>query len=503
MVSRERERSRSRIRSRVVIAVLIATALTLSFLGAIMITLYTYPGVSWSAIINAKEANPSVSMVTIINPDNGPGASQDQNYVNGINNLRAAGIVVLGYDHTSWANRPIADVEADINSYKSWYNLSGIFFDEMSNVPGDEGYYSTLNQYAKSMGLNFTVGNPGGPAPASYLGTLDVIVTYENQGLPDSTSLAQMTNGVPPNHFAVIAYGVNVWNGSAVSALYNYASYVYVTNETLPNPYGALTGDFSKMVSLLSNPNPTLVHLTVQSVNAAGTPIAGVYTTITSANGSPVASGNTPLTAPVTKGVGYFVSVANYGSFVFEHWDDGSTGATQAVTAAGTTTLTATYMTAVQTTSTSTTSTSTASPSTTSITATATSSISPTTSPTTTTSTTSPTTSTTSSGTSTTSISTSTESPTTSTLSTTSASTTSVASGSSTRSTISSASSSAVVSSPSTVTASSFTSSTSSASYSITGYSAPSSALPFELAAVVVVIAVMTFATVLIQRKRA
>ena len=342
MTSRERVRSRSRIRTRTLVLVVIGS-LALASLGALIIPLYTYPGVSWSAIISAKEANPSVAMVVIINPDNGPGTSKDQNYVAGINNLRAAGVVVLGYDHTSWAARPLATVEADIDSYKRWYNVSGIFFDEMSNVPGNEGYYSTLNQYSDSLGLNFTVGNPGGPAPPSYLGTLDVIVTYENQGVPNSTSLAAMTMGVPANHFAVIAYGVNVWNGSAVSDVYKYASYVYVTNDTLPNPYGALSGDFSNMVSFLSNPIPSSVPLTVKSVDAAGIPIAGVYTVITSTNGTAVASGDTPLTASVSRGAGYSVSVANYGSFVFEHWDDGSTSATQGVTVSGGTTVTATY----------------------------------------------------------------------------------------------------------------------------------------------------------------
>jgi hypothetical protein len=343
MSTRERVRSRSRTRTRVLVAVLIISVATLSFLSALIIPLYTYPGVSWTSIIQAKEANPGVAMVTIINPDNGPGFSIDQNYVNGINSLRAAGVVVLGYDHTSYGARPLATVEADINSYKSWYNLSGIFFDEMANVAGYEGYYSTLNQYAKSVGFNFTVGNPGSAVPASYIGTMDVIVAYENQGVPNTASLAAMTNGVPANHFAVIAYGVNVWNGSEVSSIYNYASYVYVTNDTLPNPYGALTGDFSKMVADLSSPFQSSVPLTVKSVDGAGTPIAGVYTLITSTNGAAVASGDTPLTTSVTRGAGYVVSVANYGSSVFKHWDDGGTSASQTVTVPGSTILTATY----------------------------------------------------------------------------------------------------------------------------------------------------------------
>ena len=348
MTRRERERSRSRIRTRVLVAVLIASMVTVSFLAAILIPLYSYPGVDWTAIIQAKEANPSVAMVVIINPDNGPGASQDQNYVQGVNSLRSAGVVVLGYDHTSYAARPLSDVIADINSYKSWYNINGIFFDEMSNVPGNENYYSSLNHYTKSIGLNLTVGNPGSSIPASYIGTLDVIVTYENQGVPDSSSLASITNGMPKNDFAVIAYGADQFNASAVSNIFNYASYVYVTNNTLPNPYGALTGDFSKLVALLANPNPTSVPLNVKSVNTAGTPIVGLLTSITSINGSAVASGNTPLTYSVNSGAGYVISVANYGGFVFNHWNDGSTNPVMTLTVTQGTTLTA-YFRAAQT----------------------------------------------------------------------------------------------------------------------------------------------------------
>jgi Spherulation-specific family 4 len=352
MTIRERVRSRSRIRTRVLVAAVVVSLVTLSFLGALIIPLYTYPGVSWTAIIKAKQANPGVEMVTIINPNNGPGTSKDQNYVTGINNLRAAGVVVLGYDHTSYGARPLSEVEAEINTYKSWYNVSGIFFDEMSNVPGNENYYSTLNQYAKSVGLGFTVGNPGAGVPASFIGTMDVIVIYENQGIPNTSSLEAMTNGVPANHFAVIAYGVNVWNASSVSDVFNYASYVYVTPDTLPNPYGALTADFSKLVAFLGSPFQTSVPLTVNSVNAAGTPIVGVSTTIKSTNGSSVASGYTPLTHSVSSGAGYVVSVANYGSFVFDHWNDGSTNPVGTFTVAQGTTLTAYFKLPVPTTTT-------------------------------------------------------------------------------------------------------------------------------------------------------
>ena len=69
----------------------------------------------------------------------------------------------------------------------------GIFFDEMSNVQGNAAYYLTLSTYAKSIGFEFTVGNPGGPVPTdSYIGSVNCIVAYENEGLPNISSLASL-----------------------------------------------------------------------------------------------------------------------------------------------------------------------------------------------------------------------------------------------------------------------------------------------------------------------
>ncbi|MHB2036611.1 MAG: spherulation-specific family 4 protein, partial [Nitrososphaerales archaeon] len=63
----------------------------------VMIPLYSYPGSDWNVVEQAKLAHPSVPIVAIINPNNGPGGSQDPNYVAGVNNLRSAGVTVLGY----------------------------------------------------------------------------------------------------------------------------------------------------------------------------------------------------------------------------------------------------------------------------------------------------------------------------------------------------------------------------------------------------------------------
>src|SRR5579883_1192685 len=71
--------------------------------SGVMIALYTYPGQTWDTVIQAKNANPAVPVVAIINPSNGPG-SYDPNYASGITSLKQAGIIVLGYVFTGYGS---------------------------------------------------------------------------------------------------------------------------------------------------------------------------------------------------------------------------------------------------------------------------------------------------------------------------------------------------------------------------------------------------------------
>ena len=108
----------------------------------VIIPLYTYPtDSSWSAVAAAKESYPSVPIIAIINPNSGPGSSQDENYVSGITNLEAAGVTVIGYVATGYGSNSISSMESQINDYQSWYpNIQGIFFDEMSTSGSEQSY---------------------------------------------------------------------------------------------------------------------------------------------------------------------------------------------------------------------------------------------------------------------------------------------------------------------------------------------------------------------------
>jgi len=278
---------------------------TLSSPTGVMIPLYSYPGSDWNVVEQAKLSHPSVPIIAIINPDNGPGGSQDQNYVAGVNNLRSAGVTVLGYVYTSYASRSSASVIADINTYKSWYNVSGIFFDEMSNIPANAAYYSALSNYAKSIGFEFTVGNPGEPVPTSYIGSVDCIVAYENQGLPSISSLASMDSSFSKNGLAAISYGVNALSTSYTSSVANYVGYIYVTGAGLPNPYSVLPTYFSSLVAALDTSGTTSPPTTVTNTQVVNTTTAQSATdtqVVTTSTSVPVTSAvtSTPLNSTTT-----------------------------------------------------------------------------------------------------------------------------------------------------------------------------------------------------------
>jgi len=312
----------------------------------IIVPLYSYPGSAWTALIQTKQSEPSVPFVAVVNPDSGPGSVADPNYAAGIQQLQAAGITVVGYVYTSYASRPIASVEADIYSYSKLYHVKGVFLDQVPNVKGYEAYYSALNSYAKSLGMTYTVGNPGTSVPTTYIGTLDTMIIYERPSLPSITSIAARYPGYSVSNFAIVAYDTPLPSQAYISGISEYAGYLYFTDGTWPAPYASLPSYLTGEVTEIKDAVPTSVplSLSVDSVSLTSEAISGLWTTIQS-NGVPVLTGYTPLALAATPGATYTVCVANYQNYVFAHWSSGSTNPCATVTTAQSTVLTAYYQT--------------------------------------------------------------------------------------------------------------------------------------------------------------
>lgn len=67
------------------------------------------------------------------------------------------------------------------------------YYDKMliSQHQGKRSYYRELNNYAKSEGLTYTVGNTGTSIAKTYVDVVDNVIIFEAKGLPSTGDLAQ------------------------------------------------------------------------------------------------------------------------------------------------------------------------------------------------------------------------------------------------------------------------------------------------------------------------
>jgi hypothetical protein len=152
----------------------------------IVVPAYFYPsqGSPWGPMTAAAD---DVPITAIMNPGNGPGNFKDNNYVAAVDAFRAAGGRVIGYVHTSYTNRPLAQVLADVDKYDAWYGIDGIFVDEMHNIgPASRlDYYKSIYDHVKSIDPQWEVmGNPGTNTIEQYATwpTADRFMVFENVG---------------------------------------------------------------------------------------------------------------------------------------------------------------------------------------------------------------------------------------------------------------------------------------------------------------------------------
>jgi hypothetical protein len=218
-----------------------------------IIPLYTPPGdPSWAAVAAAKAAHPAVPVLAVVNPANGPGAAASADYSAGIAKLTAAGVKVIGYVHTLWGARPVAELQAEMGQWQSWYpGVSGVFFDEMANAAGHESYYSGLTAYAKGRGLGFTIGNPGTDSSPTYVGTEDVILIYESGGLPSAAALGGWHASYNRSNFGVIPYAVGGLDTSFVQSAKQSVGYIYLQSDNLPNPWDSVPPYLAQLIGAL------------------------------------------------------------------------------------------------------------------------------------------------------------------------------------------------------------------------------------------------------------
>lgn len=217
-----------------------------------IVPLYTSPrDGTWTAVIAAKQAHPTVPVLAVINPATGPGDAASAAHLEGIARLCDAGVKVIGYVPTAYGARDEADVRSDIDRWKSFYpRATGVFFDQQVRRSGSEDYYRRLAGYARSVGLDYSIGNPGTNPAASYVGVVDTILVYESPGMPALGTLARWQQGYPRQNFGVIPYGT-AFDAAYVKSVAAYVGYIYLTDSQGPNPWDSVPQFFGDLLAAL------------------------------------------------------------------------------------------------------------------------------------------------------------------------------------------------------------------------------------------------------------
>jgi hypothetical protein len=216
----------------------------------IIIPLYGNVTSTWQSVINYHEQFPSVPMMMVINPYNGPGYAYNSTLASWVSTIQGDGIPVLGYITTAYTALPLSTVEAQVADYVAWYGIHGIFIDDVENVHGYEQYYTTLSNYVHANGISYVLGNPGTNVTTSYIGIFNNIGTYENSGAPAVSLIQTYTMGYPANGFSFIAYNAPLQSQSYYDSMAQYVAWVYLTDN--PNSWTSLPSYISQEMTELA-----------------------------------------------------------------------------------------------------------------------------------------------------------------------------------------------------------------------------------------------------------
>ncbi len=228
-----------------------------------LVPAYFYPAgaglKAWQRLAEDARTN---TVQAILNPASGPGEKRDPTYVSVVRNFRKAGGRVLGYIPTDYAKRAIADVERDLRTYLKFYEVDGIFLDEMARSKETLPYYRKLHRLIKDLKPDFKiVGNPGQPfVDEGIMETVDCVVLFEGSaagyaGYKPQESTPWIVR-YPAKHFANIVHTAATpaaMRQAVEKAKVSKAGWLFITNRVMPNPYDALPDYWSEEIRTFEN----------------------------------------------------------------------------------------------------------------------------------------------------------------------------------------------------------------------------------------------------------
>jgi len=128
----------------------------------------------WDELIHANSEN----MTVIVGIPLSQG-QVDPAYAWVIQQAREQGIRVLAYVQTYFGQRDPNELKMVIEHLEDWYDIDGIFIDEVMPDHDMVDYYADIVAEARKYPNQTVVINPGGTASIDYVEMADMIVTFE------------------------------------------------------------------------------------------------------------------------------------------------------------------------------------------------------------------------------------------------------------------------------------------------------------------------------------
>jgi len=242
-------------------------ALAAATTSAAIVPMYEYPtiGTYWSDILGAGG---DTVPFAIVNPANGPGTTVDPIYTSSIANMTAGGTRAIAYVDTSYHARSFQSVIDDIDDWYTMYpDITGIFIDQVRTINADDLCYAAgLYNHVKSTHPNDLVMlNPGTNIPQAYEPYGDIFLNAENTYAAYQAGWSPIAgwedNPAYQNRFWHTIHTVSSANYAAAMTLArsNNAGWVFLTDDTMPNPYHVTPSYWStEEADLDALPNPTV-----------------------------------------------------------------------------------------------------------------------------------------------------------------------------------------------------------------------------------------------------